>query len=489
MLTITGTATANSNVEIFDGSTQLGKANVNGSGAWTYTTPTLSDGAQSFTAKDVNAAGNISAASAALSLTIVTAATVTQVGSNFDISTVTVDPVLKYGGANVTAGEFPGWTPIAAVQTATGYDVAWKDSSTSQYGVWTIDNNGNYTGYLIGGAVSGNSYAFESLEPLFQQDLNGDGVIGVPKKIIQTDGSTVLTEMANEFYLNSSGGSGPALKYQGADVTAGEFGGWTPLGAVQTASGYDVAWKNTSTNQYTVWSVDSNGNYTGNPTGGAVSGNSNALETLEPVFQQDLNGDGIIGIPTTISEVANKFNLDESTGSDPLLKYNGAGVTAGEFGSWTPIGAAQTAAGFDVAWKNTGTGQYTIWTTDSSGNYTGNLVGGAVAGNSFAFESAEPVFGKDLNGDGVVGLYATPRSTLQISNTLTGPSGSATIGTGATLELAAADSASLTFSSSTGTLVLDHSSTFTGRYFQFHGKRQALWLRSDRSQRRKIQLR
>ena len=65
---------------------------------------------------------------------------------------------------------------------------------------------------------------------------------------------------------------------------------------MQTASGYDVAWKNTSTGQYTVWTTDGNGNYKGNI--GAVSGTSSALETLEPVFRQDLNRDGVIGLAT-----------------------------------------------------------------------------------------------------------------------------------------------------------------------------------------------
>ena len=82
--------------------------------------------------------------------------------------------------------------------------------------------------------------------------------------MIQTDGSTSLTEVANRYYLYGSSGSGPALKYKGANVTAGEFGSWTPIGAVQTASGYDVAWKNTSTGHYTVWTTDGNGNYKGN---------------------------------------------------------------------------------------------------------------------------------------------------------------------------------------------------------------------------------
>ena len=39
---------------------------------------------------------------------------------------------------------------------------------------------------------------------------------------------------------------------------------WVPIGAVQTASGYDVAWELPGANEYTVWSTDSNGNYIAN---------------------------------------------------------------------------------------------------------------------------------------------------------------------------------------------------------------------------------
>jgi hypothetical protein len=47
--------------------------------------------------------------------------------------------------------------------------------------------------------------------------------------------------------------------------------------------------------------------------------------------------------------------------------------------------------------------------------------------------------------------------------------GAVTIGTGATFELAAADSASVTFASSTGTLILESPSTFSGEIFNFTG--------------------
>ena len=79
--------------------------------------------------------------------------------------------------------------------------------------------------------------------------------------MIEANGSTSLTEIGNNFYLYDSSGSGPSLKYGGADVVAGQFGAWTPIGAEQTASGYEVAWKITGADQYTVWNTDSSGNY------------------------------------------------------------------------------------------------------------------------------------------------------------------------------------------------------------------------------------
>ena len=65
-LTLTGTAEANSTVKVYDGATLLGSATANGSGAWSYTTAALANGAHSLTATATDAAGNTSAASTAL---------------------------------------------------------------------------------------------------------------------------------------------------------------------------------------------------------------------------------------------------------------------------------------------------------------------------------------------------------------------------------------------------------------------------------------
>src|SRR5262249_38443188 len=69
-----GTAEANSTVKVYDGATLLGTASANGSGAWTYTTAALTNGAHSFTATATDAAGNTGAASSAIAVTIDTTA-------------------------------------------------------------------------------------------------------------------------------------------------------------------------------------------------------------------------------------------------------------------------------------------------------------------------------------------------------------------------------------------------------------------------------
>jgi len=171
------------------------------------------------------------------------------------------------------------------------------------------------------------------------------------------------------------------------------------------------------------------------------------------------NQHGFVGTPapTTVIESFGSTSLVETgnnyfmyangTTNGPELKYAGAAFVAGQFGSWTPIGAEQTATGYEVAWKLAGADEYTVWNTDSSGNYLSQNISG-VSGTSQALESAETSFHQDLNGDGVIGQV---------------------VEAGGTLELAGADTGSVKFNGSTGTLILDHSSLFSGQLLNFTG--------------------
>ena len=58
-----------------------------------------------------------------------------------------------------------------------------------------------------------------------------------------------LARLDNIYFLYATDGTtGPELQYNGAAVTTGKFGGWNPIGAVQTASGYDVTWQWSNSN-------------------------------------------------------------------------------------------------------------------------------------------------------------------------------------------------------------------------------------------------
>ena len=163
---------------------------------------------------------------------------------------------------------------------------------------------------------------------------------------IESSGSTSLVESGSNYFLQPAGGSVVELSYAGAPVVAGQFSPWEPIGAEQTANGYEVAWKVAGADQYTVWYTDNNGNYLSSAFA-VASGTSAALESFEASFQQDLNGDGSIGAPpppppppptviesfgsTSLLESGSNYFLQPAGGSAVELSYAGAPVVAGQF--------------------------------------------------------------------------------------------------------------------------------------------------------------
>ena len=212
--------------------------------------------------------------------------------------------------------------------------------------VWTLDANGVYTGNIYGPG-SGTSFAFESLESTFGQDLNGDGVIGLnPTRTIETTGATKLVEVGGNFIMET-GSTNVAVSFMGGLLSESQLtSNWFPIGAEKTATGYDFAWKGDA--GYMVWSLDANGVYTGNLVGPGA-GTSYAFEKFESIFNQDLNGDGHIGL-TVASGGALEITGAESSGvsflgSTGTLKLDApqsfTGVITGFTGNGTLAGSDQ----------------------------------------------------------------------------------------------------------------------------------------------------
>ncbi|UPJ51940.1 M10 family metallopeptidase C-terminal domain-containing protein [Bradyrhizobium sp. 200] len=356
------------------------------------------------------------------------ATSLVQSGGNYYLNPVGggTGPVLQFQGAVVSVGQFAGWTTIGAEATASGYEVAWYSAATNQYTFWYTDSSGKFVTNPTG-PVAANSSTVQSFESSFQQDLNGDGVIGaavVPSTVVEALGVTSLVQSGGNYYLNPvGGGTGPVLQFQGAVVSVGQFAGWTTIGAEATASGYEVAWYSAATNQYTFWYTDGSGKFVTNPTG-PVAANSSTVQSFESSFHQDLNGDGVIGtpvVPPTVVEALGVTSLVQSGGNyylnpvgggtGPVLQFQGSVVSVGQFAGWTAIGTEATASGYEVAWYNAGTNQYTFWYTDSSGKFVTNPTG-PVAANSSTVQSFESSFQQDLNGDGVISQQPISTASL-----------------------------------------------------------------------------
>ena len=187
---------------------------------------------------------------------------------------------------------------------------------------------------------------------------------------------------ASNYFLNPvGGGTGPELKFGGTPVVAGQFGGWTPIGAEQTGSGYEVAWKVAGQDQYTVWNTDTQRQLCRATRSASVSGSRCALEALETSFHQDLNGDGTIGISATTSIEAFGSTSLVQIGIE-LLPGSGrrrhrTGVEVWRRRRWSPGSSAagrrsarsRPAAATRSPGRVPGQDQYTVWNTDSSGNY------------------------------------------------------------------------------------------------------------------------
>ncbi len=336
----------------------------------------------------------------------------TQVANTYLLAdTSGTGPTLSYAGNPVVPGEFGGWTLIGAEANGGGYRIAWKLAGADQYILWNTDAAGNYVSDASR-TLHAADLALQQFEPAFQQDLNGDGHLGVVTTVLETCGATWLTQQANGFVLADAHGAGPTLSYAGAPVFPGEFGGWTPVGAEAKAGGYLLAWKLAGTDQFLAWNLDAAGNFASEASR-ALHGSDPALQALETSFQQDLNGDGQVGPFTVVLEsagatwltqVATSFRLADANGAGPSLDYLGGPVVVGEFGGWAPIGAEPGGGGFRVAWKLAGADAYLFWNTDSAGNFTTEATR-TLHGADAALQAMETSFQQDLNGDGHIGPW------------------------------------------------------------------------------------
>ena len=268
-------------MKVYDGATLLGTVTANGSGAWSYTTAALSDGAHSLTATATDAAGNTGVASAALAVTVDTAAPVAPTIASFSTDSgvvgddITNDNTLTLTGAaeaNATVKVFDGATLLGSVLA-------------SGTGAWTYTTaalaNGGHSLTTTATDVAGNTGAASSALAVTIDTLAPNAPAIASEAVINS----------NQISLSGSGEANTAIKV---------YDGTTLLGSTTTdASGawaYTTAALSNGVHSLTATDTDIAGNIS--------LGSAAVAQTIGAATVIEANG------ATTLSTLSNHYYLE-----------------------------------------------------------------------------------------------------------------------------------------------------------------------------------
>ncbi|WP_407119846.1 Ig-like domain-containing protein [Bradyrhizobium sp. STM 3561] len=120
-LELKGTAAAGSTVKIYDGTTQIGSTTATSTGTWDYITQVLTDAKHTLTATATNSSGQVSAASAALAVTVDTKAPAAPTIASDTVNSANQVVASGTAEANSTIKVYDGTTQVGTATTnATG---------------------------------------------------------------------------------------------------------------------------------------------------------------------------------------------------------------------------------------------------------------------------------------------------------------------------------------------------------------------------------
>jgi len=395
---LTGTGAAGDTVTVYDNGAALGTATVGSNCAWSFTLGTLANGSNSLTATQTDAAGNVSAASSALALTVDTTVpaaptTLADAGAVNGVVNLAHDTAAQALTGNATAGD-----------TVTVYD------------------NGTQIGTAIAGSTGAWSFTLGTLangsHSLTATDTNSDGNVSAASSALALTVDTTVpatpTTLADAAIANgyvnlahdtaaqaltgkATAGDTVTVYDNGAQIgtaTAGSAGAWSfTLGTLANGS-----------HSLTATDTNSDGNVSAASTALALT-----VDTTIPAA------------PTTLADaaIANGYvNLAHDTAAQALTGKATAGDTVTFYDNGTQIGTA--TAGSAGAWSFTlGTlanGSHSLTATDTNSDAN---VSAASAALTFVVDTVAPAAPAGLADAGINGGYV-PLAADTTSQTLTG---------------------------------------------------------------------
>ncbi|AWL93215.1 Ig-like domain-containing protein [Bradyrhizobium ottawaense] len=260
---MSGTAEANSAIKVFDGTTQVGTATTNASGAWSVTTSALSAGSHALTAKATDVAGNVSAASAAVDA-VVGSGTPGSTGSG---TTAPAAPkIASFSSDTGTAGDhITSDKTVTLAGTAVANSTVKVLDGTTQLGTVTADANGAWHYTTV--ALPDGKHSFTATDTVSGATSKASAALDVTVDSAAPDAPILLSDPTthNRATVSGTAEAGSSIKL---------YEGTTLLGTATVAS--DGDWSVTTPNL-------KHGSHTFTATATDAAGNTSALsQPIDP---------------------------------------------------------------------------------------------------------------------------------------------------------------------------------------------------------------
>jgi hypothetical protein len=343
-----------------------------------------------------------------------------------------------------------------AVKNTNSYD----GKTDTSWQIYTLTSEGKLDWGSPAGMASSWSRNITKFEPLFKQDLNGDGAIGIDLASLtavstDTTGATLLRggkqeDNTSEIYIKDGStilslsdpyGGTPNLEYrntwaQGSSQSEAVAVEKQSDGTYKLAIKYSNTYNETTDTNWQVHTLSAKG-----VIDWSKSSWSRSITGSETLFNQDLNGDGYIGIdPSTLTFVStdtvgamlakspegNLYIKDGSAltavsdiyGGTPSLEYSNS-WGEGSYKSEAVAVEKQADGTFKLAVRQTNT-----WSGNTSVNWqvytlsSDGKLDWSKSSYAKGIASFEPLFNQDLSGDGIIGI--DPASLLPLATDKTG---------------------------------------------------------------------
>ncbi|WIW46990.1 Ig-like domain-containing protein [Bradyrhizobium sp. 62B] len=265
---LSGAAEANSAIKVFDGTTQVGTATTNSSGAWSVTTSALSAGSHALTAKATDVAGNVSAASTAVDAVIGSGTTgSTGSGTSGTGTTAPAAPkIASFSNDTGTAGDhITSDKTLTLAGTAVANSTVKVLDGATQLGTATADANGAW--HYTTAALPDGKHSFTATDTVSGVTSKASTALDVTVDTAAPDAPVLLSDPTthNRATVSGTAEAGSLIKlYEGA----------TLLGTTTVAS--DGDWSVTTPNL-------KHGSHTFTATATDAAGNTSALsQPIDP---------------------------------------------------------------------------------------------------------------------------------------------------------------------------------------------------------------